>query len=154
MTEQYYNANVGALLFMGQSTATPLPAPGADSFVEVPLTGQITPPPINKSTGHFNVTNDGNRRSVGGKKEDQQVVGNVVIDWTEQTHVDMYNDADADGDVKRNWYILYPDENNRRLDFVGFMNKWEEEPFDAGEEAKEHRANWGIAIDGGTTATA
>jgi hypothetical protein len=146
----YYESNSGKL-FMGQSTAEVLPAPEADTFEEVPLTGSITPPPNVLSSAHFNITNDGQRRSLGGKLGDQTTEGNLVIDWDSPVHVDMFNDSKTVGGVKRNWYIEYA--SGRRLDFRGYVSNWAEEPLEASDEAKEHRANWTISIDGGVTAT-
>lgn len=150
----YYGANVDAKLYIGASTATPLPAPGADSFTEVPLVGSITPPANILSTAFFNVLNDSDRRSVGGKLGDRTTPGNIVLDWTETAHTNMYADSIVAGGQKRNWRIVYPDANDRQLDFVGFVSEWTEEAFDAGEDAKEHRANFVITIDGAVTVTA
>jgi hypothetical protein len=146
----YTSSNDGRL-FMGQSTATPLPAAGTDTFEEVALTGQIGLPAYTRETAFFNVTNDRDRRSLGGKLGDQTIEGNVVVDWEEQSHNDMFADAGAPEGVKRNWYIDYAD--GRRLDFVGFLSNWAEEPITADEEAKESRANFIISIDGAVTAT-
>lgn len=155
----FYSGNVNAKLYMGASTAASLPAPGADTFTEVPLTGNIKPPQNTLSTGFFNVLNDPNRRSVGGKLGDRVVTGNVVLDWNNAAtvggvscHQAMYNDSLSE--QKRNWQIVYPDENNRQLDFVAFLSDWEEEEFNADEEAKEHRANYTLTVDGPITVTA
>lgn len=147
----YYGQNVDALLFMGTSTADPLPSPASDTFTEVPLTQVITPPTWEKSVGFFNVTNDGNKRSIGGKLAEQVIEGNIVIDREEAIHLDMFEDVNVAGNRKRNWRITYPD--GWTLDFVGFMSRWQEEPFDATGDAKEHVASYRISIDGAVTAT-
>jgi len=149
-----YGANVSAKLYMGASTASTLPAPGSDTFTEVPLLGSITPPANVISVGFFNVLNDADRRSIGGKLGDRTVPGNLVIDWTQTVHTNMYADSIVAGGRKRNWYIEYPDANNRRLDFVAFVSEWTEEAFDAGEDAKEHRASFVLTVDGDVTVTA
>jgi hypothetical protein len=146
-----YTPSNDGRLFMGQSTLEELPLPAADTFEEVALTGQIGLPAYTRETAFFNVTNDRNRRSLGGKLGDQTVEGNVVVDWDEQSHNDMFGDASADAAVKRNWYIDYAD--GRRLDFVGFISNWAEEPINADEEATESRANFTVSIDGAVTAT-
>jgi len=147
----YYGANVDALLFMGQSVLETLPLPAADTFEEVPLTGSISLPANVLTTAFFNVTNDAIRRSIGGKLGDQSIEGNLVLDWDEEAHLAMFADSSVPGGQYRNWYITYP--TGRRLDFRGFVSNWAEEAFDAGEDAKEHRANWTITIDGGVVAT-
>lgn len=154
MSDSYYGANVNAFLYMGAATGTSLPAPGADTFSEVKLTGSITPPQSELSTAKFNVTNDGNRRSLAGKKLDKVVEFDVVIDWTEPTHNSLFADANTAGGVRRNYYILYPDQNQRRLDFVGICSKWVEDPFSASDDAKEHHAQGTIDIDGAVAVTA
>lgn len=151
MSNAYYSANVGAKLFMGASTATPLPAVGSDSFTEVPLLGTVKPPTNQLSVGFFSILNDANRRSVGGKLNDRTVPGNLVADWTETAHQNL--EADSLAQRKRNWYILYPDSGARRDDFVGFISKWEKAEFNAGEDAVEHRVDFEISVDGAVTVT-
>lgn len=153
MSEAFYSASAGAKLYMGASTASTLPAPGSDTFTEVPLLGTITPPPKEIGVGGFNILNDTNKRAVGGKKADQVCEGDLVIDWTEAVHVAMAADLDVAGGQKRNWRIVYPDSGNRQLDFVGFLSKWTEEQFDASQDAKEHRAAFAIAVSGAITVT-
>lgn len=149
----YYGQNVDAILYIGTSTATPLPAPGSDTFTEVPLTEIITPPGWEQSVGSFNVTNDSSKRSVGGKLADQVVEGNLAIDWETVPHQNMFADVGIAGGRKRNWRIVYPDANDRQLDFVGFVSLWREEPFDATGDAKEHVAAYRISVDGAVTVT-
>lgn len=146
----HYSANTGGLLFMGASTATPLPAYGSDIFTEVPLLGSVTPPAFEQSTAGFNVQNTTARYSVGGKINDQTVPGNIVADWTQTVHRNMEADAKIPG-RKRNWYILYPDEGGRRDYFVGFVSSWVKTAFDAGEDAVEHRVDFVITVDGEVT---
>jgi hypothetical protein len=150
----FYAANVDAKLYIGASSAVPLPAYGADTFTEVGLVGSITPPANVLSTAFFNVLNDADRRSVGGKLGDRTVPGNLVIDWTDTTHTTLYADSIVAGGTKRNYRIIYPDANDRQLDFVAFISEWTEEAFDAGEDAKEHRASFVLTVDGDVTVTA
>jgi hypothetical protein len=156
----YYGANVNAKLYIGTSTASTLPAPGSDTFVEVPLLGSIKPPSNELTTAFFNVLNDANRRSVGGKLNDRTCEGNVVLDWSNAAtvsgttvHQVMYNDSIVAGGQKRNYRIIYPDSNARQEDFVAFISTFEIEAFDAGEDAKEHRANFTLTVDGAVTVT-
>lgn len=153
MSNAYYAANVNAFLYIGTSTATTLPAPGADSFTVVPLLGSIGPPGNELSTAFFSILNDASKRSVGGKLNDRSCEGSVVVDWTEAVHVSMYADSIVAGGRKRNWRIVYPDSNTRQLDFVAFISNWTEEPFDAGDDAKEHRAAFTLSVDGTVTVT-
>ena len=153
MSELFYSASAGARLYIGSATSTPLPAPGSDAFTEVPLLGTITPPPQEIGVGGFNILNDTNKRSVGGKKADQICEGDLVIDWSEAVHATMRADLDVAGGQKRNWRIVYPDSGSRQLDFVGFLSKWTEESFDSSQDAKEHRSAFAIAVSGAITAT-
>ncbi len=148
----HYSANVNAFLFMGTSTTDPLPAPGADTFTEVPLLGSVTPPANEQSTAGFNVLNRTARYSVGGRLGDQTVPGNVVIDHESAVHRAMEADSKIPG-RKRNWYMISPDANSRRDDFVGFVASWTPGAFDAGEDAVEHRADFVINVDGAVTVT-
>lgn len=148
----HYSANVYAFLYMGASTTDPLPAPGADTFTVVPLLGSVTPAANEQSTAGFNVLNTTVKYSVGGKLNDQTVPGSVVMDQDSAVHRLMEADSKVPG-RKRNWYLLYPDTNTRRDDFVGFVSSWTPSPFDAGEDAVEHRADFVITVDGAVTVT-
>lgn len=156
----FYGANVNAKLYIGASTAASLPAPGSDTFTEVPLLGSVTPPANELTVAQFSILNDANRRSVGGKLNDRTCEGSLVIDWAHAStvggvsvHVAMYNDSIVAGGQKRNFRIVYPDPNLRQLDFVAFVSNWAEEAFDAGEDAKEHRSNFTLTVDGAVTVT-
>jgi len=149
----FYNSVVNAKLYIGTSTAVPLPAYGSDTFTEVPLLSSITPPPNEQAVSFFSILNDANKRSLAGKLGDRLCEGSLVIDWTQSVHTSMYSDSVTAGGVKRNWRIVYPDTGNRQLDFAATLNKWTEEPFDAGEDAKEHRASFSLAVDGAITVT-
>lgn len=153
MSDQYYSGNVGNKLFMGRATSVPLPAPGADVFDEVPLLVSIKPPVNELSVGRFSVQNDANRRSVGGKLNDRATPGAVVIDWSETVHRNMEADSIFVGGRKRNWYILHADSGARREDYVGFINKFEQQDMSASEDAKEHVVNFEIAVDGAVAVT-
>lgn len=153
MANAFYGANVNAFLYIGTSTATPLPAPGSDTFTVVPLLGTITPPANEISTGGFNILNDGNKRTIGGKLNDRASDGDLVLDWTETVHNNMYADSVIAGGRKRNWQIVYPDSGTRQLDFVAYVSKWTEDAFDASNDAKEHRASFTLTIDGAITVT-
>lgn len=149
----HYSSNALAFLYMGTSTADPLPAPGADTFTEVPMLGSITPPANEQSTGGFNVLNTTARYSIGGKLGDQTCPGTLVADWeTTTVHRTMEADSTVPGH-KRNWYILYPNAGGRRDDFKGFVSSWTKSAFDAGEDAVEHRVDFVITVDGTVTVT-
>jgi len=142
----YYTQNTDAKLFMGASTADPLPAPGSDTFTEVPLVQVLTPPIWEQSVGTFNVLNDANKRSVGGKLADQSVGGTIVRDGSEATHLNMFADVKVAGGRKRNWYTLWPD--GMREDFVGFASRIAPASFDATGDAAPHVFEYTIAVDG------
>jgi hypothetical protein len=145
-----YPSNIDATLHIGKATTDPLPEGSADSYEEVPWTGSIQPPTFTINVAYFNVTNNNARHSIGGKLADQSVTGNVVLDWDAEVVKAMFADINSGGGVKRNWYLKYPT-GDRFLSFRGFLSAWEEEAFDAGDEAKEHRANFTISVDGAVT---
>lgn len=146
----YYGQNVGAKLFIGTSTANPLPADGADTFTEVPLCEILKPPGIELSAGFFNVLNDANKRSVGGKTSDKVVDVQYVRDSTDPVHAAIESDANVAGGQKRNWRLLWAD-GVKLQKFVGFVSKWDPEQFDSTGDAKEHIINSTISVDGAVT---
>lgn len=147
----YYGSNTGAKLFIGTSVLAVLPAPGSDTFTEVPLLGSVTPPPNELQGTSFVVQNDSVRRRLGGKLAEQVVPFNLVLDWASTVHGNIYSDSKLAGGQKRNWRIDYP--TGRRLDFVAYVSKWTEEPLEASEDAKEHRVEGELALDGTITVT-
>lgn len=151
MAENFYSANTAAFIYMGTSTATPLPAPGADTFTVVPLTGKIKVPGLEQSTGGFNVLNDTVKRAIGGKLGDRTVDVDLVIDW-QTLHAQIKIDCGIPN-RQRNWRIIYPDNSARQLDFVAFPSKWDEDEFDASADAKEHHAQFTLTVNGAVTET-
>lgn len=147
----YYGSNTGAKLFIGTSTLETLPAPGSDTFTEVPLLGSVQTPANELQGTSFVVQNDSVRRRLAGKLADQTVEASIVIDWASTVHSNIYADSKLAGGQKRNWRIDYP--TGRRLDFVAYVQKWTEEPLEASEDANEHRADISLAVDGTITVT-
>lgn len=145
----YYGQNVDAILYMGASTADPLPDPASDTFTEVPLTQVLTGPVREKSVGTFNVLNDNNARSIGGKKSAQTITGTIVLDHDEAVHVQMIEDANATGQVNRNWRLVYPD--GWTVDAPGFMSRMADASFDATGDASEHTSEFSISVNGAAT---
>jgi hypothetical protein len=147
----YYGSNTGAKLYIGTSILAVLPLPAADAFTELPLLGSVQSPTNELQGTSFVVQNDTNRRRLGGKLADQTVDANIVLDWASAVHLSVFADSTLAGGQKRNWRIDYP--TGRRMDFVAYVGKWTEEPLDASEEAKEHRADFTLMIDGAITVT-
>jgi hypothetical protein len=148
----YYGQNVDAILKMGSATSTTaagLPAVGSDTLTEVPLVQVATPPVREKSVGSFNVLNDSDSRSIGGKKAAQSTTGTIVLDHDEAIHVNMIEDANADGGVYRNWQLLYPD--GWTLTFQGFVSRLSDAAFDATGDAAEHTSEYTISVSGNIT---
>jgi hypothetical protein len=145
----YYGQNVDAILRMGTATATSvadLPSAASDTLREVPLTQVTTPPVREKNVGSFNVLNDSDTRSIGGKKAAQTCEGTIVLDHDEQVHQDMIDDANADGAVYRNWQLEYPD--GWTQDWAGFISRLADAPFDATGDAAEHKSEYRISVSG------
>lgn len=145
----YYGQNVDALLYMGSSTADPLPDAASDTFTEVPLVQIVTPAVREKSVGSFNVLNDNTSRSIGGKAAPKTLTGTIVLDHDEPTHVQMIEDVNAVGQVNRNWRLVYP--NGWTRNSPGFMSRLADAAFDATGDAAEHTSEFTISLTGEET---
>ena len=152
MSDEYYSASADTKLYIGTATAIAgqtLPADGSDSFTEVPLLGTITPPAKEQSAGSFYVLNDNNPRAVGGRAQEKNVPGNLVLDRSEVIHLNMSADADVAGGRKRNWRIVYPDGAIDK--FKGFITQFNKTELDASKEGEPHRVDFNIRVDGAVT---
>lgn len=147
----YYGSNTGAKLFIGTSVLAVLPSPATDTFTEVPLLGSVTPPANELQGTSFVVQNDAVRRRLAGKLSEQVVPFDIVIDWDSVVHTNINADSKLAGGQKRNWRFDYP--TGRTLDFVAYVSKWSEEALEASEDAKEHRAECELALDGAIVVT-
>lgn len=147
----YYSNNTGAKLYMGASTADTLPAPGADSFTEVPYLQVAQPVAWEQTVGPFYILNDTAKRSVGGRLGDQNVTGTIVLDNSETVHQTFFTNVATAGGTKRNWYLEWPD--GLREDFVGFVSRCAPASFDATGDAAPHLNEFTISIDGAVTRT-
>lgn len=145
----YYGQNVDAFLYIGTSTADPLPSPASDTFTEVPLVQRITPPIRERTVGSFNVLNDDDPRSIGGKKSAKIVEGTIVIDHSSDVYLDLISDINATAAINRNWRIKYPDGWTR--DFAGFLTKLNDTVLDATGDAIEHASEFAISVNGAET---
>lgn len=104
-------------LFIGASTADPLPAPGSDSFTKVPQMKTCTVPTPSKSAQKENTLDAVTIASVGTPQW-SNCVGSLLTNYTQAPHNTMLADAAAAG-RKRNWYTVEPDAGGRRTDFQG-----------------------------------
>lgn len=142
-----YASTLGTL-HVGAASGDALPEFLSDTYTEVPETGQITPPQKVLQNATYSVTNDGNKRSIAGNKADKVVSGNLVIDWDEDIHQQIHDDADTIGGVLRNWYIQYP--TGRKEYFKGRVTSWIESPIEGADNVTEHRADYIISVTGDT----
>lgn len=149
----FYGNNTNALLYYGASTADPLPAPGADTFTVVPLLGKFTPPPNTLNKSFFSILNDAVRRSIVGRLGDRTVPFTVKLDWTLTPINTIYADSSVGGGRKRNWRIVYPDANNRQLDFAAYVTDWKEGVFDAESNGEVHFADSELTLATDITVT-
>lgn len=147
----HYGINVDAKLEFGASTATPLPAIGADTFTIIPLLESVAPPSVELSVATFNVHNQAAPLSLGGKVAQQSIEFTMALDWVIAGVGTLYTDANTAGGRRRNWKLTYP--NGRLLTFQGFISKWSEEAMEAGEEVVEHRVAVTITLTSAVTAT-
>mgnify|MGYP001078741657 CR=1 FL=1 len=145
----YYGQNVDAKLYMGASTADPLPSHASDTFTEVPLVQIVTPAVREKSVASFNVLNDSNTRSLGGKQAARTITGTIVLDHDEATHVQWIEDTNATGQVNRNWRLVYP--NGWTRESSGFLSRLADAAFDATGDAAEHTSEFTISVNGEET---
>lgn len=149
----YHGNNVDCILYIGTASSTTgssaLPAYGSDTFTEVGLTGKIKLPKYEKSVGRFNVLNDGNKRSVGGRLGDQDISFDLVLDDTDATHDTLFADAKTAGNVYRNWKVVTP--TGEQHFCKGFVSLWERDEYDASGDAKEVHVQSNIAVDGAVT---
>lgn len=150
----YHSNNVDCLLYIGTASATSssgLPADASDTFTEVGMTGKIKLPTYERSVGRFNVLNDANKRSVGGKLSDQNISGDVVLGQNdgEATHDTMFADASSTTAVYRNWRVVTPVGETHKAQ--GFLSLWDRSEYDSSTDATEVRCNFNIAVDGAVT---
>lgn len=104
-------------LYMGASTADPLPAPGSDSFTKIPQLKAFTVPTPSKSSNKEN-TLDGVTVASVSTPQWSNGVGSLLTNYTQTVHNTMLADV-AVGGRKRNWYAIEPDAGARRTDFQG-----------------------------------
>lgn len=139
-------------LFMGASTADPLPAPGSDSFTKVPQLKTCTVPEASKSAAKEN-TLDGVTISSTSTPVWSNCTGSLLTNYTQSVHNTMLADAGQSG-RKRNWYTVEPDAGGRRTDFQGEVLRMAGAAYQATTEAPSARPHeFEIAVSGTPTVT-
>lgn len=111
------SSSAEAMLYMGASTADPLPAPGSDTFTKIPQLKTLQVPTPSKSSQKEN-TLDGVTIASTGTPQWSNCTGSLLTNYTQSVHNTMLADV-ATGGRKRNWYVVEPDAGARRTDFQG-----------------------------------
>lgn len=139
-------------LYMGASTADPLPAPGSDSFTKIPQLKTCSVPEPSKSVGKEN-TLDGVTIASVSTPSWSNCTGSLLTNYTQTIHNTMLADAAA-GARKRNWYTIEPDAGGRRTDFQGEIIRMAGGQYQATTEAPTARPHeFEIAVSGVPTVT-
>lgn len=141
-----------AMLYMGSSTASTLPAPGADTFTKVTMLKNLTIPSVSKGTQKEN-TLDGATLSSSGTPNWSNCTGSIATDYTLTPLNNMLADAAISG-RRRNFYTVEPDAGGRRVDFVGEVIRCAPAQYAASTEgAPAHTHEFEIAVNGIPTVT-
>lgn len=146
------SSSAEAQLFIGASTADPLPAPGSDSFTKVPQLKTLTVPTPSKAAQKEN-TLDGVTVASVSTPQWANCTGSLLTNYTQTPHNTMLGDVAA-GARKRNWYTLEPDAGNRRTDFQGELIRMAPGQYAAAIEGAPALAHeFEIAVSGTPTVT-
>lgn len=141
---------VGAKLQRGTATGASLPAPGSDTFTDVPLINNLKAPPAKRKINTFSVLESASPVQYGGALEAKEITFDMVVDFADAVHRTIIADGENASQVRRNWKIIYPNTAAETLDFVGFVSNYDEEPLDAEGIV---RAKVTVTIDGATVRT-
>ena len=134
-------------LYIGASTADPLPAPGSDTFTKIPQLKTFTVPEPSKSAAKEN-TLDGVTIASVSTPSWSNGVGQLLTNYTQTPHNTMLADV-ALGGRKRNWYTIEPDAGGRRTDFQGELIRMAGGAYTATTEAPSARPHdFEIAVSG------
>lgn len=147
-----YLAGQGLKLQRGSASGASLPAPGSDTFTDLPLIATVKPPGNVRTVNSFKTLDSPDPRKVGGGFEDRVVSLRLVWDPADAQHAIALNDSETANAItaRRNWRLIFPDPGLYQEDFVGFIQKWEWEDV---ENEKEIAASVEIAVDGTVTRT-
>jgi hypothetical protein len=141
---------VGAKLQRGTATGASLPAPGSDTFTDVPLINNLKPPAAKRKLTDFYTLESASPKRYGGALDPQEVTFDMVVDVSDAVQRTIITDGENASQVRRNWRIIYPNTAAEQLDFVGFVSGYEEEALEAEGIVQ---AKITITIDGAVTRT-
>lgn len=110
-------------LYAGVASGTSLPAPSADTFVEIPDVEDLTPPEGSREEKKYKVLAETAARTKIGTTEFSPLTATLIRDY-ESTAQDQLEDEANGAAVRRNYRIIASDASAEQRDFVGYSKKF------------------------------
>lgn len=137
-------------LYVGQASGTSLPAPSADTFVEVPDVEELTLPEGTREEKEYKVLTETTARKKIGSTTFSPCTGVFVRDYDSAVQ-DQLEDESTGVAVRRNYRVVASDTSAETRDWVGYSKKFAIQTVKNDGDAT--RVAYEIAVDGGVTIT-
>lgn len=118
----------GSKLRIGTGTGDSLPAPGSDTFNDIPKIIELTQPDATRDTQSYPVLDAAADLKISGGVTKGNVVVKYVRDFGNTYHDLLYTDGYAAAAVRRNWKTVHPDSGAEEFDFVGSVVSYKQDP--------------------------
>ena len=110
-------------LYAGVASGTSLPAPAADTFVEIVDVEDLTPPEGSREEKKYKVLTETAARTKIGTTEFSPLTATLIRDY-ESSSQDQLEDEANGAAVRRNYRIIASDVSAEQRDFVGYSKKF------------------------------
>lgn len=137
-------------LYAGVATGSSLPAPSADTFVEIPDVEELTPPEGSREEKSYKVLTETAARKKIGTTEFSPCTATLIRDY-DSTAQDQLEDEANGAAVRRNYRIIASDVSAEQRDFVGYAKKFSINAVK--NDGEPTRVGIEIACDGSVTIT-
>lgn len=137
-------------LYAGVASGSSLPAPAADTFVEIPDIEDLTPPEGSREEKKYKVLTETAARTKIGTTEFSPCTATLIRDY-DSTAQDQLEDEANGAAVRRNYRIIASDVSAEQRDFVGYSKKFAVQSIKNDGEPTRVAAE--ISCDGAVTIT-
>ena len=140
----------GWKLQRGAATGSSLPAPGADTFVDVLNIEELVPPSASRDIDEYNVLDVVGSKKLVGAVTWSAATAKCTRSFGDTVHDSLENDSYAAGGTRRNYRIIATDSGAEQRDFVGYVTKF---ALSAVTPKVRVQYDLEIAVDGNVTIT-
>jgi hypothetical protein len=134
----------------GTATGDSLPAPGSDTFTDIPHILEVTWPDFERETSSYETLDTPDDIVLSGGAKKGTVTAKLLFNWGNATQESLWSDARQGAAVRRNWRGIVPGLGGKTFDFYGSVTSWK---WEATTKKNHYQATVVFTPEGSITVT-